>query len=417
MTGRALVDARWAALVRAIRTGEPACRVGVLSGAGPGTVAVLGHEPGNGGAPLAEGGLAGLPDWAAPLAPALAAAGRESLADGRPRVEAAGEATLFADPVLPLPRLIVLGGGHVARELVPVALGAGFAAAVVDDRPDFARADRFPGAETRCVDPVAAVEEMRPGPADFIVIATRSHESDLDALRGVLKWPVAYVGMIGSRRKVRSLREALLASGDATAELLDWVRMPVGLDLGAETPSEIAIAVVAELISVRRGGSGLPLSVAGRGAPVMRAGDGARGGGAAAAPGARPGGVPAGDAPGSVTRGVPAGDREAGRVWQALADAWEAGEPCALATVVRVRGSTPRGPGAHILVRRSGFVGSIGGGPREAEVVRTARECLESDRSLLLHLDFTEEQDALCGGAADVLIEPVKEGRPWPESQ
>jgi xanthine dehydrogenase accessory factor len=318
-------------------------------------------------------------DSADPLNQALVTVGREALTDGRPRVAESGGRLLFADPVLPLPGLIVLGGGHVAKDLAPAALAAGFAVTVVDDRPDFAGPDRFPGAAVSCADPAEALSRMNPRPTDFIVIATRSHEGDLAVLRTALRWPAAYIGMIGSRRKVRTLKQTLLATGEVTTGALDWVRAPVGLDIGAETPAEIAVAIVAELIAVRRGGPCLPLSSAV---------------GAAEAP-PRP-------------RPVPTGDRENVRVWLALADALERGEPCALATVVRVRGSTPRGPGAHMLVRTDGRpLGSVGGGQREAEVVRMAARCMKDRQPLLFNAQYVEEQDALCGGAADILIEPV----------
>jgi xanthine dehydrogenase accessory factor len=185
--------------------------------------------------------------------------------------------------------------------------------------------------------------------------------------------------MVGSRRKVKELQSQLLAEGAVTPAAVAGVRAPIGLDLGAETPSEIAVSIVAELIAVRRGGSGAPLATV-------------RDSGRAEAP-----------------RTGPAGTLEGARVWAALAGALAEARPCALATVVQARGSTPRGAGACMLVTPGdgGPVGSVGGGRWEAEVQRIAAECLRSGEPVRLSPRYLDEADMICGGSAEVFIEPV----------
>jgi xanthine dehydrogenase accessory factor len=162
---------------------------------------------------------------------------------------------VLVEPLIPRPVLLIVGGGHVGQALAALAGAVGFEIAVIDDRPEFADPERFPsGTTTRCGKIADEVAGFPIGPDTFIVLVTRSHEQDAEALAACLHRPAAYLGMIGSRRKVAHLRRAFLESGRATAEEFDRVYAPIGLDLGAVTVDEIAVSILAQLIAVRRRG-------------------------------------------------------------------------------------------------------------------------------------------------------------------
>lgn len=163
----------------------------------------------------------------------------------------------FAEPWLVPPRMILCGGGHVAQAVVPVAGGAGFEVTVLDDREEFSGSDRFPGASCcRCVPGFTdCFRGMKLDGKSYVVILTRGHVHDALVLEQVLEAGRAghvagYVGMIGSRRKREEIYAALRCKGASDAEL-SRVHCPVGLPIGAETPGEIAVSIVAECI-VRR---------------------------------------------------------------------------------------------------------------------------------------------------------------------
>lgn len=157
------------------------------------------------------------------------------------------------------PTLLIVGGGHIGKALAELGKLCGFAVAVVDDRPDYANRERFPEADqVLCGD---FVEVLRSFPIDshtYVVCVTRGHRHDEISLRQVVASPAAYVGMIGSRRRVGTVLQHLIADG-VDPEAVARVHTPIGLDIGAETPEEIAVAIMAEIIQVRRGGSGRPM--------------------------------------------------------------------------------------------------------------------------------------------------------------
>lgn len=162
---------------------------------------------------------------------------------------------VLVEPLLPKPRLLILGGGHVGQAVATQACLVGFDIEVIDDRPEFTRPDLFPGGTMTHCGPVEAQLARHSFGADtYVVIVTRGHQHDGAALRACIRQPVAYLGMIGSRRKVAILREDFLRSGWATAEEFDRVYAPIGLDLGSQTVPEIATSIVAQLIAVRRRG-------------------------------------------------------------------------------------------------------------------------------------------------------------------
>ncbi len=152
--------------------------------------------------------------------------------------------------------LLVVGGGHIGKALATIGNLCGFSVAVVDDRADYANADRFPEADrVICGD---FVETLREFPIDgntYIVCVTRGHKHDEASLRQVADSPAAYVGMIGSRRRVSTVLKHLIDDG-ADPEAVARVHTPIGLHIGAETPEEIAVSIMAEVIQVRRGASG-----------------------------------------------------------------------------------------------------------------------------------------------------------------
>ena len=148
-------------------------------------------------------------------------------------------------------RLTLFGAGHVARELAALAHHVGFRVTVVDARPEWASAERFPGCEVLVKDPADHARALTPGPSDSFCITTHDHPLDQAVLEALLSKPAAYLGVIGSRRKAERFRMRLEAAG-ATPEQLARIRSPMGVAIGALTPEEIAVSIVAELIQVRR---------------------------------------------------------------------------------------------------------------------------------------------------------------------
>ena len=162
----------------------------------------------------------------------------------------------------PHPDLVIVGAGHIAQPLCSMGMLMGFRVIVVDDRPDFATRERFPEAD-RIVrvdfrDPFADIPIHS---TSHVVLVTRGHKYDFECLRHLLETDVEapYIGMIGSRRRVRAAFSQLKGEG-MPRERLSRVRAPVGLDIGAETPVEIAVAVLAEIVLQWRGGTGTPLT-------------------------------------------------------------------------------------------------------------------------------------------------------------
>jgi xanthine dehydrogenase accessory factor len=163
-----------------------------------------------------------------------------------------GTLEIFIEPVLPMPLLYIFGAGHVAIELFKAARNAGFDCIVTDDREAYANAERFPNAlQVIAKDFDRAFNEIAPSESSYIVIATRGHRDDMRVLRWAVETPARYIGMVGSRRKAITVFRELTREG-LKPELFDRVHSPVGLDIGAVTPEEIAVSVVAELIAMRR---------------------------------------------------------------------------------------------------------------------------------------------------------------------
>jgi xanthine dehydrogenase accessory factor len=163
-----------------------------------------------------------------------------------------GKLDCFLEPILSRPRVYLFGGGHVCLPLAQVVKMLGFALTVVDDRPEFANRRRFPQADEVEVRDFARAWDQPPGPDSYLVIITRGHVYDKEVLAQALRSQARYVGMIGSRRKRALIYQKLLEEGFSQADL-DRVHSPIGLDIGAETPEEIAVSIAAELVQVRAG--------------------------------------------------------------------------------------------------------------------------------------------------------------------
>jgi xanthine dehydrogenase accessory factor len=192
---------------------------------------------------------------------------REAIASGRPSIVhydlnddfaqengliCGGQMDVHIDPLAPSPRLYIVGAGHVGWHLGRAAAESGFRIHVVDDRVKFANAERFPGAEIVVAPIPEWLGSADLAPSSYVVILTRGHTHDLDAVRVLAPRDLKYLGLIGSRAKIARITAALVDEG-MPAETLRRLHAPVGISIGAVTPPEIAISILAELIAVRRG--------------------------------------------------------------------------------------------------------------------------------------------------------------------
>jgi len=163
-----------------------------------------------------------------------------------------GTLEIFVEPILPPAELYIFGAGHVAASLYKVARIAGFEVTIIDDREAYANRERFPEAQQVIAEDFdKAAAKLMPGESSYIVLATRGHRDDMRMLRWAVQTPARYIGMIGSKRKTITIFKELQNEGLA-AHLFDRVHAPVGLDIGAITPEEIAVSITAELIAARR---------------------------------------------------------------------------------------------------------------------------------------------------------------------
>ena len=184
-----------------------------------------------------------------------------------------GQIEVFIEPVLPLPRAFIFGAGHISKSLSKVANLAGFATVIVDDRESFASRERFPEAEAvhageyEQVIPTLSINET-----SYIIIVTRGHRDDMRVLKLAIATPARYIAMIGSKRKVLNVVRELVKEG-TPREAFDRLHAPMGLDIGAISPEEIAVSVAAEMIAVRRNAASnwrsLALTVFGESSPAV----------------------------------------------------------------------------------------------------------------------------------------------------
>ena len=278
--------------------------------------------------------------------------------------------TVLGEPFYSEGRLIILGGGHIAKPLAKYGADIGFKVTVVDDRPSFANEGRFPEAsQVLCESFETCFDRLQVNASDYVVIVTRGHRHDAVCLRNVLDSDPEYLGMIGSKRRVKNLMELLVGEG-LDERKLNQVYSPIGLRIGAVTPEEIAISIMAEIISKKR------LSQSATEAPKRRQ-------------------TNQSDFDYEVLENLANDDTEIR----------------AIVTVVSKKGSVPRGPGAKMIIWPDGrSLGSIGGGCSEAEVSLAARDLLQAGSGYLaMKVDMTgsvaEDEGMVCGGIMDVLIE------------
>jgi xanthine dehydrogenase accessory factor len=171
-----------------------------------------------------------------------------------------GKVTVFIEPILPAPRLFIVGAGHVAMPLSRIAKIAGFEVVVLDDRIKYANRQRFPEADVVEAGPIEELaRKFTYGDNAYVVIVTRGHTSDEEALRAFIAHDTAYLGLIGSVTKAEKILGRLERDG-VPRQRLDEVRSPMGLDLGGNSPGEIALSIVAEMLAVRYGRSAKPLT-------------------------------------------------------------------------------------------------------------------------------------------------------------
>jgi len=198
----------------------------------------------------------------------------ESLKDGQPRIlpysmadpqrgdpgVCGGQLEVFVDPILPTPLLVVIGSGHVGKAVAFLAHWLGFRVAVSDDRTEFCNPDAVPSADEYY--PVSMLElpkQLNITPWTYLVLTTRGSNVDVEGLPALLESKATYIGVIGSRRRWETTRRQLLSAG-TSEDSLSKVRSPIGIELNAQTPEEIAVSIMAEILMLRDRGDGLPMS-------------------------------------------------------------------------------------------------------------------------------------------------------------
>jgi xanthine dehydrogenase accessory factor len=309
---------------------------------------------------------------------------------------------------LPKPRMIVLGGGHIALALIQMAKLADFSVLVFDDRPMFANPERFPSAdEVVCDDFTRLFERVNVRSSDFVVIVTRGHKHDKECLEGVLAGQKpAYIGMIGSRRRVAIVMRQLAEAGHPK-ETLDAVCSPIGLRIGAVTPAEISVAILAEIIGVRRRGQAI-FDPANTARPATNPAGAGAAEGQSANSAARE--MPGTNSAGALTDARNPAVSELGCDVEAAELLAEHGADMdALITILHTRGSVPRETGAKMAMAYEGrMIGTIGGGCAESGVMQDARAVIREGGWRIVTVDMTdtaEEDGMVCGGQALILIE------------
>ena len=179
---------------------------------------------------------------------------RRALAERQSNTITAGDGIrLYLDILSPDPKLLICGAGHIGLSLARFASEIGFRVTILDDRSDYAHPARFPGCDVIAEDYAVALQSMPLGPSSHVVVVTRGHEHDSECLAAILPKETAYIGLIGSRRRIRFVLEALAQKGIPRDRLND-IFTPIGLPIGSESPEEIALTIAAEMVCVRRRG-------------------------------------------------------------------------------------------------------------------------------------------------------------------
>ena len=308
---------------------------------------------------------AGVPVWMSDEAGFFSAHAPEVLsAEDGSLIGKSGE-RVFAELLGNEKKMVICGAGHVSMPVIEIAKMLGFRVTAIDDRMRFVRNALDHGADEGICSRFEDALENIPGDTDtFFIIVTRGHRSDSECLLSIVRKPHAYIGMIGSRRKVGMVKQLLTDNG-VPQEVIDSVHTPIGLDIGAETPEEIAVAIIAEIIEIKnkkKRSTGIT-------ADIMRTLT-------------------------SENRG-----------------------PAVLATIVSKNGSSPRAAGTRMVVSEDGIITeTIGGGLAEARVIERAMEMLAANKNepvgpVMMRIDMdgkqVEDEGMICGGTVELLLEIV----------
>ena len=277
--------------------------------------------------------------------------------------DAESQTRIYRERIGRTPKMVICGAGHVSMPIIRMGKMLGFTVTVIEDRPKFADHARAAGADQVLCEPFSdGLSKIRGDSDSWFIIVTRGHRYDTECLEAILRKPYAYVGMMGSRRRVAIVKDQLEARG-VCREALDGVYTPIGLKIGAETPEEIAVSVMAEIIQVKNAGS-------------------AKGG-------------------------------YSPELLDAVLDPDDSREKV-LATIISRKGSAPRSVGTKMLIRADGTtVDTIGGGCIESEVIQKALLMMraEDEEFRLCAVDMTadaaEDEGMVCGGVVEVMLEKV----------
>lgn len=287
---------------------------------------------------------------------------KESVHEGKSQIITYEDSKIFCEPLSKKISIIICGAGHISIALIKLCKLLGLEVTVLDDRPTFVNDGRQAGADYAvCETFTSALNKMHSDNSTFFVIVTRGHRYDIDCLKEILMKENAYIGMIGSKVRVKRIKETLLNEGFSESKLNN-VYTPIGIKIGAETPEEIAISIAAEIVQVKNQllkGSIFPKE---------------------------------------ILTGI-------------MGEAFEE-QPTALVTIVSRKGSAPRQIGTKMLILSDGrTIGTIGGGCVEAEVKLLGLDVINSKLPILKTVDMTgidaENDGMVCGGIVEVFIEPI----------
>lgn len=278
--------------------------------------------------------------------------------EGCPCLLEMGQTKVFAEKILEEQELVICGAGHVSLEIAALADYMGYPYTVLDDREEFLQEERFPNARRRvCGEFREGLDALNYSPNAYYIIVTRGHMADLVCLEEVLSRPFGYVGMIGSRAKVKKAMEMMRETG-FSEELLSRVHTPIGLPIGGQTPKEIALSIMAEIVQVKN-------------------------------------------------------KEQSSSYFDAeMTEQLKSGKPMAMAVIIDKKGSAPRGVGSRMLVGESGLLsGTIGGGLIEYQVLSDIRELIGTSGCIIKNYQLNETDAASlgmwCGGELEVMLEGI----------
>lgn len=268
-------------------------------------------------------------------------------------------AAVFVEHMVQEPELVICGGGHISMELAVMADYLEYPYTIVDDREEFANFDRFPGARNCISRPFGEVlEQCEFSSNAYYIIVTRGHMADLQCLELVMKHPYGYVGMIGSKNKVKKAMDVMRKKGFDEKKLKD-IHAPIGLEIGGETPREIAISIIAQIIQVKNS------------------------------------------------------QQKSSFLDEQIKHGLLQETPMVLVRIIDKKGSAPRGVGSKMLVGKDGILcGTIGGGVIEYKAVQKAQGLVGEDTCMMEHYQLNTDSAAAlgmwCGGEVDVFFESLR---------